>query len=448
MTWEKETPGPAATGSGASAATFCNEVMGSVSRCITIDKGKDPPKPDPGSLQGGLGSGGPLGICDHKRAQPFRALQYRGRVSKVFGYPQGIEVEALKSVWSGKLPPKREEGDVSGWSLKSRRRLREHLLRTSTPEGWSVFGADLTIPPHPVGHPSPCASREECGEIWKRFADRMNRAGVACVWRREVQPRTSTDREDIRGVEQPHWHCIGAIPPGCDYASIRGHWLSSLGGRGEVKGAATQAARIEDVGAYESARRRYLFDHASKRKQEQIAKGWGRHWGIIGRDLFEDLQPMVWELDEWERVCLLRLLRRLTSRRVPDRRATGGIDWGKLQVTPYSAGVRVSFVGGSVVCRGWDGQGVPSVEHRRAVCRALGAVKRNVWALRLAPCRRRGAGQWFGVSPRIVEAARIVAASGSPPAFEDQGAGAGEVFACSDTASLEPTGHPLGCMGV
>ena len=36
---------------------------------------------------------------------------------------------------------------------------------------------------------------------------------------------------------------------------------------------------------------RYLQDHATKAKQEQIAEGFGRHWGVVGRTKFVELQP-------------------------------------------------------------------------------------------------------------------------------------------------------------
>ena len=36
---------------------------------------------------------------------------------------------------------------------------------------------------------------------------------------------------------------------------------------------------------------RYLQDHATKAKQEQIAEGFGRHWGVVGRSKFVELEP-------------------------------------------------------------------------------------------------------------------------------------------------------------
>lgn len=36
---------------------------------------------------------------------------------------------------------------------------------------------------------------------------------------------------------------------------------------------------------------RYLQDHATKTKQEQIAAGFGRHWGVVGRGRFVETKP-------------------------------------------------------------------------------------------------------------------------------------------------------------
>lgn len=36
---------------------------------------------------------------------------------------------------------------------------------------------------------------------------------------------------------------------------------------------------------------RYLQDHATKAKQEQIAQGFGRHWGVVGRGCFVETKP-------------------------------------------------------------------------------------------------------------------------------------------------------------
>ena len=59
---------------------------------------------------------------------------------------------------------------------------------------------------------------------------------------------------------------------------------------GSVMGADKHAVDIQkDEG--KGAWLRYLQDHATKSKQEQEAgEGWGRHWGVVGRDKFERQQ--------------------------------------------------------------------------------------------------------------------------------------------------------------
>ena len=63
---------------------------------------------------------------------------------------------------------------------------------------------------------------------------------------------------------------------------------------------------------------RYLFDHSSKRKQEQIPVGVGRHWGIMGRSGFAQVMPdesSQLTLQEYSRV--VRWLQRLCTPQIP-----------------------------------------------------------------------------------------------------------------------------------
>lgn len=312
----------------------------------------------------------------------------------------------------GGKPPTREDGDIKGWSLASRRRLRQFLMHHQVPEGWTVFGADLTVPALPEGVPNPCVDRSGAESIFKNFRDRLDRIGVCSVWRMEIQPRKNTKRDDIRGVEQPHWHIVGGLPPGVTLKDVSCRWVESLGERGKVRGASKCSANVRDVSDWRGARIRYLFDHTSKAALEQIAVGWGRHWGITRRSLWVNEEPRIEKLTLREQVWFTRFLRRLVSRRVLDRRATGGIPWGSVGLERCKTGTRVLIMGGNVFLKGWDGQGLPSLENQRQLCKVLGKLGRNVWALKTAKCKR-SAGQFFGVSDRAIRCARAVAAQES-----------------------------------
>ena len=57
---------------------------------------------------------------------------------------------------------------------------------------------------------------------------------------------------------------------------------------------------------------RYMQDHASKGKQDQIGVAKGRHWGIIGRKLYSRAVPVsTAELSDSEYFRFLRAYQRL-----------------------------------------------------------------------------------------------------------------------------------------
>ena len=73
--------------------------------------------------------------------------------------------------------------------------------------------------------------------------------------------KTVMNRDDLAGVVLSKW-------PGA--------WMYSI----DVQGDGGRGAWL-----------RYLQDHATKAKQEQIAQGFGRHWGVVGRAHFAEQEP-------------------------------------------------------------------------------------------------------------------------------------------------------------
>ena len=74
-----------------------------------------------------------------------------------------------------------------------------------------------------------------------------------------------------------------------------------------------------------SAWLRYLQDHATKTKQEQLAVNAGRHWGITGHKQFEVADfKNVTDITTKEYYRILRWLQRMATPRVPDPRAPFG----------------------------------------------------------------------------------------------------------------------------
>ena len=268
----------------------------------------------------------------------------------------GVRIIGLRCHGKGNdLPPKR--GDVKGWSTASRKRMRDFLLTHEPVDGLQSFGVTLTIPGNrlaaderTVVAPSPL----ECRRLLDHFAKNyVVRNGCGMVWRLEIQKR---------GVA--HWHCILAAPRGAEHkgermaidCAVRMWWLDALRqlgkhrfaqtwkGRevivgpcyhGQIPGADRKAVDVQGDGG-RGAWLRYLQDHATKAKQEQIAEGFGRHWGVVGRTKFAEQQPdgeMVFSSREsyfrfWR--AYHRLTRPVMSYRI--RRETTG---GKFSSRPF-----------------------------------------------------------------------------------------------------------------
>ena len=55
-------------------------------------------------------------------------------------------------------------------------------------------------------------------------------------------------------------------------------------------GASLYSVDVQTQG-WKGAWLRYLQDHATKAKQAQIAQGFGRHWGVVGRKAFREIAP-------------------------------------------------------------------------------------------------------------------------------------------------------------
>lgn len=246
-------------------------------------------------------------------------------------YPQGVMLH--KPVrGKGKGGTIGARGIIKGWSSASRRRMREWMLTHSAPEGWSTVGATMTIP-------GPELPAEDAKKLWADFSRLLQKEGWGMVWRLEIQKRGAL-----------HWHCL-IIQPVCHPADVSILWLECLRMLPEVDHQAKwidKKTGKEMVGEWQHARRsalsgasshacdvqtkgdrgswlRYLQDHASKGKQEQVAQDIGRHWGIVGRKLFvERLQLHKAELSDKAYARVVRAMRRLATPMRPNPSAPFG----------------------------------------------------------------------------------------------------------------------------
>ena len=261
-------------------------------------------------------------------------------------YPRGVKTRGYTSRVGRPEGSGGERGEIVGWSKNSRRRLRNWLL-VNQPVGGVCIAATLTVPGVPI-------SPDDWRKLMKLFTDRLNRAKVGLVWRLELQKRKQPHlhclavpaplprirRRRARGVEDVHlpsqnvgvwlkwtWlELIDTLPqsPGRVYIEGLGVIEVDAASRSSLVGAMDHAVDLsEDRG---DRWYRYLCDHTTKSKQEQVHTWSGfRHWGIIYRPAFIEVVPSdSVRLHRRQFVAVYRQLRKLSRRRIRDPRCPFG----------------------------------------------------------------------------------------------------------------------------
>lgn len=219
-------------------------------------------------------------------------------------------------------PEVHKRGKIKEWSAKSRRRLRRFLLEHETAVPCHEANVTLTVPGPPL-------TVEECRKLWGVFSIRIVRKGWAAVWRMEIQARGAV-----------HWHLCASIPVrtvphwaearvglsnlwrdslrelGPCVHTLKSGTVGDFPDRWNIPGASDYAVHVQFAEQSDGNRwawRRYLQDHASKGKQEQIAEGFGRHWGVIGRKVYRRSIPEVERLTDRQFFAVLRWHQRMIS---------------------------------------------------------------------------------------------------------------------------------------
>ena len=253
----------------------------------------------------------------------MRERRIISRPESIEYFDGGVRIITPANVDLPKSDARGIRGDVKGWSSASRRRMREFLLTHKPADGLNLYGITLTVP-------GPNISPEQARHLFNHFSKHyIVRNGCGMVWRLEVQKRGAV-----------HWHGIVAARPDGGTRSIRTNavtmrgpplesfdgenypvptsrclrdwWLSALRVLGkcdhdqkwgdrdvtwldiyrdQIPGADVHAVDVQEEGG-KGAWLRYLQDHATKSKQDQIAKGFGRHWGVVGRGCFVVARPV------------------------------------------------------------------------------------------------------------------------------------------------------------
>lgn len=261
-------------------------------------------------------------------------------------YPRGVKTKGYTPRVGRPEGSGGERGEILGWSKNSRRRLRNWLL-VNQPVGGVCIAATFTVPGVPI-------SPDDWRKLMQTFANRLIRAKVGLVWRLELQkrgqphlhclavpaPHPRIRRRRARGVEDVH------LPSQNVGAWLRWTWLELIDtlpqspGRVFVEGLGVvecvSASRSSLVGAREYAVDlsedkgdrwyRYLCDHTTKSKQEQVHTWSGfRHWGIIYRPAFVEVAPSEdVRLHRRQFAAVYRQLRKLSRRRIHDSRCPFG----------------------------------------------------------------------------------------------------------------------------
>ena len=283
-------------------------------------------------------TGGQLGV-----ALPLS--EYRDTIAL---YPRGVKTKGYMPRFGKPEGSGGDRGDITGWSKNSRRRLRDWLL-VNQPVGGSVIAATFTVPGDAI-------NPKDWRKLMKLLTTKLIRAKVGLVWRLELQKRgmphlhclavpapqshTRQRRRRARGVEYPYlaevnvglwlkwtWlELIDTLPPSSGRVYIEGKGVIDVvsAPRSLLVGAREHAV---DLSADEGDRwYRYLCDHTTKSKQEQIATWQGfRHWGIIYRPAFIEVAPSEEvRLPRRQFSAFYRQLRKLSRRRIPDARCPFG----------------------------------------------------------------------------------------------------------------------------
>lgn len=237
----------------------------------------------------------------------------RGKCNSIKLYAQGVQLYK-KPITQRAMSGGGVRGDIVGWSAASRRRMREYMITHSPPDGMHVCGVTLTIP-------GPTMEPERAKSVFASFCHNIEKNGDCAVWRLEIQERGQLHWHLICGTKHPadvvmEWQdCIRALGPEtfnpphvsvkCIYTTVENRMC--------IFGASEHSVNLQQ-GGDRGSWLRYMQDHTTKAKQEQIAVGVGRHWGVIGRKRFVSLLPdLDRELTDGEIARYLRMHQRLAT---------------------------------------------------------------------------------------------------------------------------------------
>lgn len=278
-------------------------------------------------------------------AQPrgrFQSLAHR----QIEVFTSGVYVpkQGLNFVPDCILSPDRSQrGKITGFSVHARQRLRRLLVESSLP-GSVRLGFTLTVPWR--GVPVDIMLKE-FKISFHRFSVKFRRAfpNSAAIFRVELQKRKAPhihaiwylSQDDIKANGlQPDTHACRVCPSVsrsllivCANNKINSMWVSSVPvfPRDNLTGFVEHGSQVDDI-ASNGAMFRYLADHTSKSKQEQLGYE-GKQWGVIGGKNLVKIVPHSFSFKkskdgEKSKAVLLRNLQKLCRYRVSNPAAPFG----------------------------------------------------------------------------------------------------------------------------
>ena len=248
---------------------------------------------------------------------------------------KGIRIEA-PSIGNRINHGRGERGKITGWSKASRRRMREAFIKYAPPDDYKAYAVTLTVP-------GPILTAAENKTLWKNFARSIDERGISAIWRVEIQKRGALhwhalmfapDEISMRlkkggrtmtvpaqyAIDETWSMCVESLGPvyfDPPYFGPNGTWkqgIISTKSRMGLPNAHFRACVIESGNAESGSWARYMQDHASKAKQEQIPEDIGRHWGVIGRSRLKSRFPdEVCSLEDNQFFFVIRSLQRLAT---------------------------------------------------------------------------------------------------------------------------------------
>lgn len=249
----------------------------------------------PPSEAGGSGSGDSVAFLPWYRLHTGTPLQKTAEISHLRQghfrakiYPSGFILEGHKMPC---LPPPVDvqRGEITDFSAKAARRLREAFFTLYAPESclWAV-----TLTTHAIFSPN------EWRATMMRFRQAVKRRSWAGIWRVELQKRKA-----------PHAHVAFWLPTGCSIDRVRDLWLTATGESHDPE-AIKHAVHGREIPQDESGWAIYLGLHSGKHKESQL--GWlGKQWGIWNQAALVERVPVELALKPREHALLLRILRNL-----------------------------------------------------------------------------------------------------------------------------------------